>query len=344
MKEGHNVIDIVIPWVDGSDPEWQSEFKKYRSLATGRDDNSEIRYRDWDNLQYLFRGIEKFAPWVRKVHFITTGQKPKWLNLQAEKLNFVRHEDFIPKEWLPTFSVRPIELNLHRIEGLSEQFIYFNDDYFLLRPVKPERFFRGSAGDPARTNFLPCDMAILDTLPMGGPRGHMLMNDMNVVIRHFRKNSVLKNNLWKFMNPRYGGQLLRSIPLMPFSVFPGFRNHHMPQAFLKSTFREVWEAEESLLREVSSHRFRDITDVNQYMFRFWQFMSGKFHPTNIVKGTCRYTLSDCDADKLATAIRVQKSEILVMADSENVSDFRALVTKINAAFDCILPEKSSFEK
>ena len=178
---------------------------------------------------------------------------------------------------------------------------------------------------------------------MGGPRGHMLMNDMNVVIGHFRKNSVLKSNLWKFINPLYGSQLLRSIPLMPFSVFPGFRNHHMPQAFLKSTFQEVWEVEEPLLREVSSHRFRDITDVNQYMFRFWQFMTGRFHPANIVKGTCRYTLSDRDADKLAAAIKAQKSDILVMADSEKVSDFNALVAKVNTAFDTILPEKSSFE-
>lgn len=327
-------IDIVIPWVDGSDPEWQGEFRKYAAQATGRDDNSEIRYRDWDNLQYLFRGIEKFASWVRKVHFVTTGQKPKWLNLNAPKLNFVRHEDFIPKEWLPTFSVRPIELNLHRIEGLSERFVYFNDDYFLLKPVKEERFFR---------NGLPCDMAILDTLPMGGPRGHTLMNDMNVVIHHFNKKKVLKDNPGKWFNPKYGSQLFRSMALMPFSEFPGFRNHHMPQAFLKSTFREVWEAEESLLREVSSHRFRDITDVNQYMFRFWQFMSGKFHPTNITKGTCRYNLTDRDADSLAAAIRGQKSDILVMADSEAACNYDAIVTKINAAFDAILPEKSSFE-
>lgn len=332
--ESSQQIDIVIPWVDGSDPEWQAGFKKYRAQATGRDDNSEIRYRDWDNLQYLFRGIEKFAPWVRKVHFVTTGQKPKWLNMDAPKLNFVRHEDFIPKEWLPTFSVRPIELNMHRIEGLSERFVFFNDDYFLLRPVKPERFFRGG---------LPCDMAILDTLPMGGPRGHMLMNDMDVVIRHFDKNKVLKDNPGKWLNPKYGSQLLRSVALMPFSVFPGFRNHHMPQAFLKSTFREVWEAEGPLLREVSGHRFRDITDVNQYVFRFWQLMSGKFHPVNLAKDSCRFNLSDCEADNLAEAIRTQKRDILVMADSEDFSDFGALVTKINSAFDAILPEKSSFE-
>ena len=334
MTNKNNDIDIIIPWVDGSDPEWQQEFKKYAALEMGRDNNTEIRYRDWDNMQYLFRGIEKFAPWVRKVHLITTGQKPKWLNLNAPKLNFVRHEDFIPREYLPTFSVRPIELNLHRIEGLAEQFVYFNDDYFLLRPVKPERFFR---------NGLPCDMAVLDTLPMGGPRGHMMMNDVSLVNRHFDKNRVLKNNTLKWLKLKYGSQLMRTIALMSFSVFPGFRNHHMPQAFLKNTFREVWEVEEPLLREVSSHRFRDITDVNQYVFRFWQLMSGKFHPVNIVKDSCRFNLTDRDLDNLTTAIRTQKREILVTADSEDVSDFNGMVAQINAAFDAILPEKSSFE-
>ena len=186
-------------------------------------------------------------------------------------------------------------------------------------------------------------MAVLDTLPMGGPTGHMLMNDVNVVNSHFRKNAVLKANPMKWLNPIYGSQLLRTMALLPFSVFPGFRNHHMPQAFLKSTFREVWEVEEPLLREVSSHRFRDITDVNQYMFRFWQLMSGKFHPVNIVKGTCRYNLTDHDLDGLTTAIRTQKRDILVMADSEEVSDFNRMVAQINAAFEAILPEKSSFE-
>ena len=254
--------------------------------------------------------------------------------MNAPKLNFVRHEDFIPKEWLPTFSVRPIELNLHRIEGLSEQFIYFNDDYFLLRPVKSERFFH---------NGLPCDMAILDTLPMGGPRGHMIMNDVNLVNRHFNKNKVLKTQTLKWLNPKYGGQLMRTLALMSFSVFPGFRNHHMPQAYLKSTFREVWEAEEQLLREVSSHRFRDITDVNQYVFRYWQLMSGKFHPVNIVNDSVRYAISDDKIDKLTETIRNQKRDILVTYDTDQISDFEVLEKKINSAFDSTLPEKSSFE-
>lgn len=186
-------------------------------------------------------------------------------------------------------------------------------------------------------------MAVLDTLPMGGSRGHMLMNDVNVVNSHFPKSAVLKAHPLKWLNLRYGSQLLRTLSLLPFSVFPGFRNHHMPQAFLKSTFREVWEVEEPLLREVSAHRFRDITDVNQYIFRFWQLMSGKFHPVNIVNTSCRYNLTDHDLEALTAAIKTQKRDILVMADSDDVTDFNGMVAKINAAFETILPEKSTFE-
>lgn len=327
-------IDIVIPWVDGNDPEWQKEYKKYVALEKGRDDNSVLRYRDWDNLQYLFRGIEKFAPWVRKVHFITTGQKPKWLNMNAPKLNFVRHEDFIPKEWLPTFSARPIELNLHRIEGLAEQFVYFNDDFFLLRPVKKERFFK---------NGQPCDMAILDTLNTGSARSHVMMNNVIFANKHFNKKQVFKANATKWLNPLYGTQLLRTLALMPFSSFPGFRNHHMPQAFLKSTFHKVWIEEKELLEEVSGHRFRDITDVTQYVFRYWQLLSGQFVPTNIVNNSYRFRLSDDEADKLVAAIKGQKREILVTYDSNKVADFESLKNKINQAFQSILPDKSSFE-
>lgn len=328
-------IDIVIPWVDGGDVEWQKEFKRWRARCTGRDDNSEIRYRDWGSLQYLFRGIEKFAPWVRKVHLITTGQRPEWLNMEAPKLNFVKHEDFIPGVWLPTFSVRPIELNLHRIEGLSERFVYFNDDYFLLRPVKEERFFKGG---------VPCDMAILDTLPIKSDRAHMVMNDMRLVYGHFDKWETLRRDPWKWFNLRYGGQLMRTLALMPFEIFPGLRNHHLPQAFLKSTYREVWQAEGELLSEVSGHRFRDITDVNQYVFRYWQLLSGGFRPINIVYDSARYEISERQIDKLCSTIRHQRRDILVTYDTDKIEDFETLKNRVNSAFESILPERSSFEK
>ena len=99
------------------------------------------RYRDWDNLQYVFRGIKKFAPWIHKVYLITNGQLPKWFNTQNEKLVVVNHKDYIPAEYLPTFCCSPIELNLHRVSNLSEHFVYMNDDFFFLKPLKKTDFF-----------------------------------------------------------------------------------------------------------------------------------------------------------------------------------------------------------
>ena len=86
---------------------------------------------------------------------MTCGHVPGWLNLEAPKLHFVKHADFIPVEYLPTFNCNPIEMNIHRIKGLSDHFIYFNDDTFLIDHVAEERFFRDG---------LPCDIAALNAM------------------------------------------------------------------------------------------------------------------------------------------------------------------------------------
>ena len=143
-------IDFVITYVDGNDIEWQEEKCKY--VPGNLADVNPNRYRNWNNIQYLFRGIELFAPWVRNVYLITYGHLPKWLNDRHPKLHIVRHEDYIPREWLPTFNSHCIELNFFRIPGLSEQFVYFNDDTFLTNNVQPKNFFiKGK----------PCDSAVL---------------------------------------------------------------------------------------------------------------------------------------------------------------------------------------
>ena len=91
-------IDIVLAWVDGSDPVWR-EKKKERMRQQGlsvKSDDREERYRDWDLMRYWFRSIENFAPWVRKIHFVTFGHLPEWLDSSNPKLHIVNHEDFIP--------------------------------------------------------------------------------------------------------------------------------------------------------------------------------------------------------------------------------------------------------
>ena len=166
-----NEIDFVILWVDGNDPAWHEEFVRTRQAEN--DDASEIRYRDWRNLHYWFRSAERFAPWVQKVHFITWGHLPAWLRRDHPKLHIVNHRDFIPAEYLPTFNSNTIELNIHRIEGLADRFVLFNDDTFLTRGCWPEDFFRRG---------VPCDMARLSVVQPSSV-GHIIYNDLELINR-----------------------------------------------------------------------------------------------------------------------------------------------------------------
>ena len=95
MDNLEELIDFVIPWVDGSDIEWQKERAKYDISKKIDINNCSARFRDWDNLQYFFRGVEKYAPWVHKIYFITWGHLPKWLNTDNPKLVIVNHKDYI---------------------------------------------------------------------------------------------------------------------------------------------------------------------------------------------------------------------------------------------------------
>ena len=139
-------IDFVITWVDGTDPKWLAEklrtLQETDFLETQKTDSSDLRFRnDFDFLRFWFRGVEKFAPWVNQIFFVTYGHLPSWLNLNHPKLKIIRHEDFIPQEFLPTFNSHTIENHLHLIPGLSEYFVYFNDDFYLLKTTKPTDFF-----------------------------------------------------------------------------------------------------------------------------------------------------------------------------------------------------------
>ena len=326
-------IDIVIPWVDPSDPKWQAEKRKYSSQVTNEDDDREIRYRDWDNLQYVFRGIEKFAPWVNKVHFITFGHLPKWLNVDMPKLHIVRHEDYIPEEYLPVFSSHVIELNMHRIEGLSDKFIYFNDDIFLLNMTKPEDFFQ---------NGLPCDVNIPNLiLPNYTTFAPIVFNTVAYINRHFNKRKQMKKSPGKFFNLKYG---LVSMGMTFFfsywKGYTGFYNHHLAVPYLKSTLEEVWKKEPEILKKTCSHRFRDNSDVNQYIFRYWQLASGNFVPST-VKG--QYFLVGLNNSKILNYIFKRKGKMICINDAEFTGDFDVVKKQINKALDTVFPEKSSFE-
>lgn len=122
-----NNIDFVVLWVDDSDPNWLNDKAKYNPETSEKiksDVDTAARYRDWNNMKYWFRSIEKFAPWVRKIHFVTYGHLPDFLDTNNEKIHIVNHEDIIPSDCLPNFNASAIEININNIPGLSEQFVF----------------------------------------------------------------------------------------------------------------------------------------------------------------------------------------------------------------------------
>ena len=163
-------IDFVILWVDGTDPEWFEEYKKFSNSPKKQDT---VFFRDWDNLHYIFRAFEKFTPWVRQIHFVTWGHLPKWLNVNHPKLNIVKHEDVLDNECLPVFNSNAIEPNIHRIQGLTEHFVLFNDDTFITSKISPERFFQ---------NGLPTDACIINTLSSSSGVGHFVLNNRFIFV------------------------------------------------------------------------------------------------------------------------------------------------------------------
>ncbi|MGB6095997.1 MAG: stealth family protein [Comamonas thiooxydans] len=135
-------IDVVYTWVNDSDDEWQRKIKKYKdNLNPNYENSSKERYSNSNEIFYSVRSVLKFMPWVNRIYIVTDNQKHPDLDCE-EKVEFISHSSIIPEEYLPTFNSHVIEAYLHKISGLSENFIYFNDDVFVARHLDREHFFK----------------------------------------------------------------------------------------------------------------------------------------------------------------------------------------------------------
>ncbi|MDO4758643.1 MAG: stealth family protein [Rikenellaceae bacterium] len=322
-------IDFVILWVDGNDPAWRIDFE-----AARRDegmDCSPIRYRDWGTLRYWFRAVERFAPWVRKIHFITWGHLPEWLDTTHPKLHIVRHEEYIPKKWLPTFNSNVIELNLHRIADLAEHFVLFNDDTFLTRPCRKEDFFREG---------LPCDMARLSIVRPSSVAQTVLNNLELINSTHSRK--ALNNHLMKWLAPCYGlDNILKTISLLPWSFFPGFHDPHQPQPYRKGDFVRAWELWGEALERACGNHFRAASDLSHWLIRYDVLCRGEFVPRG--NDGALLNLDDRSLDEVCKAMAEGRYRQVCLNDSVEVADFGRSVARISEAFEQLLPEKSNYE-
>ena len=335
-------IDFVVLWVDGNDPEWLKEKAEYREDTTD-ESNSVNRFRDWGLMKYWFRGVEKYAPWVRKVHFVTWGHLPDFLDISSPKLQIVKHTDYLKKEYLPTFSSHTLEMNIHRIPGLAEHFVYFNDDMFLLRPVEKDYFFD-------TRNCMPRVYCVEMPLRITGTDifiQKIQANDLGVLNRNFPRRGMKVGLQGRYLSRKYDlKDNMRNLfmkYLFP-EYFTGYKIFHSPAAFLKETFEEIWEKEPELLDRTSRNKFRDTSDINQWLALYWQMAKGNFSAGYTGKDNYLTEITDNNVDSVCSFIRNPERTMICLNDPYEIIDFEVTSKKLQKAFDACLPEKSSFEK
>lgn len=339
-------IDFVLVWVDSASPEWNEQRKNaWKTFCPGDDkdeeenDNGACRYREMGTLKYWFRSIEKYAPWVNKVFFITCGQKPEWLNTDHPKLVRIDHKDYIPSKYLPTFNSNPIELNLHRIPELSERFVLFNDDVFLLKPISPDFFFIN--GEPV----LPCDLSICDYFGFNN-WSFSCFNDYCVLNDSFKLYESIWENRKKWFSIKDLGirTALKNFLCYKLNRTMSIRGYeHLANAHLKSTFQEIWERWPEILDETSNQRFRSATQINQWLGCAWNQASGKFYPAQPYSHGSHFNVSSDQLDYICSLIKKQALPQICVNDSTSNDDPEKCFRAIEEAFDSILPDRSSFE-
>lgn len=334
-------IDFVVTWLDSSDPEWIKSLNFYSPDSKGH--KEEARFRSTDFFAYWFRAVEKYAPWVHKVYLVTNGKFPDWINKDCSKLELVKHADFIPKEYLPTFNCRTIELHLHKIKGLSEHFVYFNDDMLLNAPVKPDYYFR---------NGLPCDInnETCFNVPIYTSKDKFgnyisMLADIGIINRHFNRRNTVRQSPKRWFGLHLGIRgLIMSGILLDKRLFIGFSNYHTEQTYLKCVFEELWEKEPNVLKE-SCTRFRQDNTVNNYIFRYWQLAKNLFYP--LKRKSAFYFLIERDVvNKIEQTLQKEEMISICLNDTGlcTKENFIYINKELKLLFEKKFPQKCSFEK
>lgn len=331
-------VYIVVLWVDGNDPEWLKERMQYDN-SIKNSGNLDSRFRDWGLMRYWFRGLEKNVNWYRKIFFVTWGHVPEWLDTSHPKLRIVKHSDYIPAEYLPTYNSNTIEMNLHRIEDLSENFILFNDDIFVIDEIREEMFFR---------NDQACDMLWAKTMvnyDLDGYVWHIVFNNMGIVNKQFQGGTNNLKNFRKWISVCYGKKNIDNLLRLPFGRFSSYYDFHLPIAHKKSVFKLLWETYEKEFDRASKNKFRTPMDFSHWVFRYWRLTKGEFHPCDITQ-MGKYLEYSEKLDYIVNCIEEKVGPVIVLNDTgcEEKEYFELCCKKTKEAFDMILPEKSSFEK
>ena len=337
-------IDFVLLWVNGEDPAWRKEKNKYADILlplVDDDANGDCRYRGGDDLlRFWFRGVENNAPWVHKIFFISCGQVPSWLNVEHPTLMVLDHKDFIPADFLPTFNNRPIHFNLHRIDELSEHFVLFDDDTYLLNHVSPDDFFHD--GFPLLQTYL----GYLNKENNSFSR--VLWNNYGVINNHFNIGNAIWKNRIKWFNIKKLGLSYALYNFFCYRVnktLPVNSYGHLAHPQLKSTIKRIWETIPEDVQQTCLRRFRADDQLNQYLFSAWNQASGFFSPISIDSSLGRFfSITSENVQEICLSIEQSDYSIICLNDSSQNTEAEQASARITNSFYKRFPKKSAFEK
>lgn len=348
-RQPHPPIDFVLPWVDGSDPAWLAEKQRYLPEHLGRHDAiSTNRYQDFGTLRYVLRSIEQNCPWYHKIYLITANQYPHWLDTGHAKIEVISHEQlFIQPHNLPVFNSSAIEMNLVNLQGLSEHFVYLNDDTVILRPTSPERFFQQG---------LPVDFLVHGWLRRGQLfqhlRGHDswidALNNNIALINRVRQPASLPNRFLFDSSYSSLDKLSNTLLKYAYRHYFWFAHWHLPQPYTRQTLHAVYQQFEPEILTCTANRFRAANDLTVYLNRYWHLANGNFIPHKYNDGFVS-NISDISQLNQAMNHLQQRPDIrfICLNDTCTSTDPQLLAqlhSRQHAFYEQHLPQPASFEK
>ena len=234
-------VDLVYLWCDGAESGfatrkayWQEkQGKKLEKNAVGSG-----RFLQVDELKYSLRSVEKHLPWIRHIFIVTDRQVPPWLKVEHPKITVVDHSEIIPAKYIPIFNSTAIESRLHKIPGLSEHFLFVNDDMFFNRSVDRHFFF------PERGKI------------------YIRFKELDARYKNFTWYRIIAN-AFRLFEEDFG-------PVSPFSE-KTLEPHHNVDAYLKSDYEACMTRYDKVVQEMLSHRFRENTDVQRTIVSLFSF-------------------------------------------------------------------------
>jgi hypothetical protein len=306
-------IDAVYTWVDGADPIWRSRRDAALAEAGALRESaaSEARFTSRDELRYSLRSLTACAPWIRRIWIVTDGQAPPWLDDTHPDITVVDHKEiFSDPSVLPVFNSHAIETQLHHIDGLSEHFLYLNDDFFLGRPLPASTFFEGNG----LTRFFPSAVQV----PFGAPE-----------LEESPVHAAGMNNR-RLLNDLTGRTLTQKMK-------------HVPYALRRSLLDELERRFAAEFAATSGHPFRECTDISvvSSLAHYYAYLTGR-----AVRGSIGYTYVDLALDrtkrKLRTMLALRQHDAFCLNDTAPTTPAQDAL--LAAFLESYYPTPSPFER